>query len=285
MTLDDCRRFFAQEVRLAAGLRSQSLIDALGRVPRERYLGRGPWRVATADITSGRPAYMTTDDDDPRHLCHNVSIALDPARDLINGQPGTLARYIDELEIRPGERVYHLGCGVGYYTALMAEIAGPEGHVVASEIDPELAARAQANLAGYTNVQVHAGDGAEFNPGDCDAILINAGVTHPHTAWLDRLRPGGRLVLPLTVAMAGTLGKGVMMKITRERGGFSAQVVTFVVIYSCTAMRDPKLEPLLGKAMATGVLMKVKSVRRDAHEPEDTCAFHAAGACVSLAGL
>ena len=49
----------------------------------------------------------------------------------------------------------------------------------------------------------------------CDAMLINAGVTHLYPPWLDRLREGGRLVLPLTVAMGATLGEGVVAKITR----------------------------------------------------------------------
>ena len=47
--------------------------------------------------------------------------------------------------------------------------------VVASEIDPELAARARKNLAGYPNVSLHGGDGTDFDPVECDAMLINAG--------------------------------------------------------------------------------------------------------------
>jgi protein-L-isoaspartate(D-aspartate) O-methyltransferase len=114
-------------------------------------------------------------------------------------------------------------------------------------------------------------------------MLINAGVTHPHPAWLEGLREGGRMVLPLTVAMGATLGKGMIAKIKRERGGFSACIVTFVMIYSCASVRDPQREPLLGKAMATGTLMKMKSVRRDAHEPAETCLLHGSDVCLSAA--
>ena len=281
MTLDDCRQFFAQEVRLAATVRSHAVVDAFARVRREKFLGPGPWRIASADIGSGA-AYMMTDDADPRHIYHNVSVALDPTRDLISGQPGTLARWIDDLEIHPGDRIFHLGCGVGYYTAILAEVAGASGHVVAVEVDPELASRARENLAAYPNVVVHDGDGAALDPGDCDAMLINAGVTHPHAAWLDRLREGGRMIVPLTVGMGKTLGKGVMAKITRQGAGFAARVVTFVVIYSCASVRDSQVEPTLGKAMATGALMKMQSVRRDAHAPEDTCIVHGAEVCLSL---
>jgi hypothetical protein len=48
--------------------------------------------------------------------------------------------------------------------------------------------------------------------------------------------------------------------------------VSFVAIYSATSARDPQREAVLGKALATGALMKVKSVRSDQHGLEDSCA-------------
>jgi protein-L-isoaspartate(D-aspartate) O-methyltransferase len=107
MTLEDYRRFYAEEIGYAANVQSPELLAAFARVPREKFLGPGPWRIASAD---------------PRHLYHNVPVALDTTRDLNNGQPGRLARWIDALQLRAGERVFHLGCGVGYFTAIMAEV-------------------------------------------------------------------------------------------------------------------------------------------------------------------
>src|SRR2546426_4130470 len=212
MTLEECRQFYAEEVRLAASVRSPALIEAFARVPRERYLGPGPWKIASPDMRMGGVTYIATEDADPRRIHHNVVVALDASRHLTNGQPGTLACWIDTLDLRPGEKVFHLGCGVGYYTAIIAEVVGATGQVVGSEVDPALAARAKENLAAYPNVDVHTGDGAQFDPGFRDAMLINAGVTHPHPAWLARLRDGGRMILPLTVAMGPqwgpTLGRG-----------------------------------------------------------------------------
>jgi protein-L-isoaspartate(D-aspartate) O-methyltransferase len=229
----------------------------------------------------GGALYTKIEDADPRHVYHNVSIALDTKRNLCNGQPSALAHWIDALNLKTGDRVFHLGCGVGYYTAIIAEVVG-SGSVVACEVDPELAARAKKNLGPYSNVTVFAGDGAALDPGPCDAMLINAGVTHPHLPWLERLDEGGRMVLPLTAAMGATgLGKGVMARITRRRNGMTAQVVTFVAIYSCTSVRDPQLEPLIGKALTSGALLKMKSVRRDSHEPADTCVLHGRGVCLS----
>jgi protein-L-isoaspartate(D-aspartate) O-methyltransferase len=47
------------------------------------------------------------------------------------------------------DRVFHLGCGVGYFTAIMAEVVGADGSVIASEVDPALAAAAPENLVGW----------------------------------------------------------------------------------------------------------------------------------------
>jgi protein-L-isoaspartate(D-aspartate) O-methyltransferase len=284
MTLDDCRLFYADEVRIAAGVHSAALVAAYARVPREKFMGPAPWHVASPDMAlmefmglSGA-AYSTTDN--PRDLYHNVLVALDPDRHLNNGQPSALARWIDALELAPGDRVYHLGCGVGYYTAIIAEVVGTDGRVAASEVDPGLATRARQNLATYPNVSVHMGDGAAFNPGQSDAIFINAGVTHPHPLWLDRLSDRGRLVLPLTV---DSTSAGVVAKITRGGNGFSAQIVTFVGIYSCTSVRDPEMSVALAKALATKALLKLKCVRTDQHQQEETCLAHRPDICLSTA--
>lgn len=113
-------------------------------------------------------------------------------------------------------------------------------------------------------------------------MFINAGATHP--LWLHRLNEGGRLVLPLTVAIGETgFGVGLMLKITHTHGRFAAQVVSDVAIYSCTSVRDPTLEPLITKARATKTLLNLKSVRRDPHEQTDACILHKDDVCLSCA--
>jgi protein-L-isoaspartate(D-aspartate) O-methyltransferase len=288
MTLDDCRHFYAQEIRFTANITASALIEAYARVPREKYLGPPPWQIGSADqramSLTGLGSLSYTPTRDPRDLYHNVVVALDAARDINNGQPSALARWIDAMDLKPGERAYHVGCGVGYYTAIMAELVGPTGKVVGVEVHPELAVRAKQNLASYPNVTVHAADAASFDPGDCDAMLINAGVTHPHPLWLDRLRePGGRLVVPITLAATPTLGQGIMTKIIRDHGSLSAQIVNFLAIFSCTSVRDPELELLMANALRTGALLKLKSVRRDPHEKIDTCVLHGREVCLSSA--
>jgi protein-L-isoaspartate(D-aspartate) O-methyltransferase len=289
MTVEECRSFYAQEVKFAASVTTPGLVEAFARVPREKFLGPGPWQIGSAE---GRAmsaagmvqlAYVTVED--PRDVYHNVVVSLDREKDINNGQPSALGRWIDALALKAGERVYHLGCGVGYYTAIMAEVVGPSGSVVGLELQPELAERAKKNLASYSNVTVDAGDGATFDPGERDAMLVNAGVTHPRPLWLDRLREGGRLVVPFTLAMNARLGQGVMTKIVREGGGYSTELVSPLAIFSGGSMRDPELEPLMLTALTSGGLLKLKSVRRDAHEPTGTCVLHGKEVCLSLAEL
>jgi len=285
MTVEECRRFYAEGIKLAANIQSDSLIEAFARVPREEFLGPGPWKIATMGSGLGRPTYVETPDADPRHLYHNLLVSLDASRDLNNGEPAGLAKWINALDLKRGDRMYHLGCGVGYYTAIIAEVVGADGHVLASEFDVDLAARAKSNLAGYANVSVQSGDGLVVELGKRNAIFINAGVTHPHLKWLESLPEGGRLVLPLTVSlgagMSPNLGSGVMAKFTRVGNDFSGQIVTPVAIFACIGMRNPEKEQGLRDAIRAGKLLKMHSLRRDNHESSETCILHGTDTCLS----
>ena len=287
MNIEDCREFYAREVKFSANLTTPGLMEAFAKVPREKFLGPGPWQIGSAEARAMSAAgmaqlsYVTVED--PRDLYHNVVVSLDRTKDINNGQPSALGRWIDAMALQPGDRAFHLGCGVGYYTAIMAEVVGPSGSVLGLELEPELAARATKNLAAYVNATVQAGDGSKFDPGPCDAILVNCGVTHPQTVWLDRLRDGGRLIVPFTMAMNPTIGQGVMTKIVRRNGKYSAELVTPLAIFSGGALRDPALEPQMLKGLTTGGLLKLKSVRRDAHEAGATCVVHRQDVCLSLA--
>jgi protein-L-isoaspartate(D-aspartate) O-methyltransferase len=56
------------------------------------------------------PEYWTTEDTDPRHLYHDVLIAIDEERPLNNGQASLWARMYDQLELRRGDHVVHVAC-------------------------------------------------------------------------------------------------------------------------------------------------------------------------------
>jgi protein-L-isoaspartate(D-aspartate) O-methyltransferase len=283
--LDLRRRFYAEDIQLLANLQTPALVEALATVPRERFLPPGPWTYrAEADVSR---VPRQTPDADPRWLYHNVAVAIDPSRQLFNGAPGILALAIDALALEPGARVLHVGTGPGYYTAVIAECAGPSGGVLGLEVDPGLAAGARTNLADRPAVDARQGDGADPGSEIFDAILINAGVTHPLPVWLDALAPGRRLVLPLTASMPqmGPIGKGLLLSVEKPADGnaaWPARLLTFVAIYSALGVRDEDRNRALGQALQRSPFPAVKSLRRDAHEQSPTCWLHAPDLCWSL---
>jgi protein-L-isoaspartate(D-aspartate) O-methyltransferase len=82
-----------------------------------------------------------------------------------------------------------------------------------------------------------------------DAVLINAGVTHPLDSWLDAMAPGGRMVLPLTATMAAMGSKGLLLLLTRtaDPNGFDVSVLSFVAIFWAIGIRDEALNADLGR--------------------------------------
>lgn len=275
-SLEQCRRSYAEHVQQQARVPAGPLIEAFAKVRRERFVGAPPWHV-----TDGAGAGFRITED-PCDLYRDVLVVLKSEQGLNNGQPSALAHWIDALRLQPGERVFHVGCGTGYYTAILAEIVGPNGSVVAVEVEADLALQAAANLRDYPQVAVHHADGAAFDPGACDGILINAGVTHPSRAWLSELKPAGRMILPLTVPdSSDSGGSGVMLKVTRHEKGFPAEIVSRVGIYSSPSVRDPSAESQLFQALESGRIANVGSVRIDSHERERSCLVHTAEVCLS----
>ena len=277
------RRFLAEELAATCDLRTAALVDALATIPREAFLGPGPWLVRGEGDANRPPRW--TPDDDPAHVCHNVAVAIDPARQLFNGAPSILALAIDALGLAGGQRVLHLGCGLGYYTALLAHVVGEAGRVLALEVDADLAAEAARRLAPWPWVEVRHSNGADPLDGTFDAMLINAGVTHPRDHWLDAVAAGGRLVLPLTVTMPamGPIGKGPLLVLRRGAdGAFDVRAVTLVAIYSAVDLRDEARNAALGRAMMGGGMLALPTrLRRDAHEPGPACWLHVPGQCFS----
>jgi protein-L-isoaspartate(D-aspartate) O-methyltransferase len=273
--IETLRKAFAEELRFVAHVRSDRVVEAFATVPRERFLGDRPWKVAS--FTEG---YWEVPGNDPGSAYHNVLFAIDPARELNNGHPEFWARLLDKLDIRAGDRVYHVGAGTGYYSAIMAELAGPDGSVIAAEIEPNLAERARANLTSMTNVQVIASDGASFDPGPVDVVVVNAGATHPVPVWLDALMTGGRLLVPLTADNR----QGTVFRIERlaEPGGYTAAALAGVSIYPCAGARAPRAARQLSQALGEGGQRFVRSLRIDTHSQQTSCWLHGDGYCLSI---
>lgn len=277
------RRWFAEELRYVSRIRSPLVVKAFASVPREHFAGAGPWRLLSPAYLS---EYWTTDDADPCHLYHDVLIAIDPARRLNNGQPSLWGFVYDQLDLKPGEHVEHIGIGTGYYSAILAHIVGRDGMVTAVEIDAELAERARANLAAdCPQAKVITANGFDYRPErPADAIIVNAGVTHLSTAWLDALATeNGRLLVPLTSAD----GFGAFVLITRQAGRsncYAARYVCRVGIIDCIGGRDPDAEAKLTTALRGSQFMPpVQSLRRPPDEPDDSCWLAGNGWWLSMA--
>lgn len=281
MTLEEYRRFYAEEIAATSNIRNPTVIDALATVPRESFVGRGPWTVRGEADFFGPP--RQTPDADARHVYHNYAIAIDQTRQLFNGAPGLLSMLIDRLELKPGSRAIHVGAGTGYYTAVMAQCVGPAGSVVAFEVDEALAAQARDNLASMPWVEVRNADASSAIGERVDGILINAGITHPLDTWIDSLADGGRIVLPLTLAMMGTIGKGLLVLATRhgDDPSLDARVLGFVAIYSALGIRDESIAQQLGVAMRKNPYPTLKRLRRDPHDAGPACWLHSERFCLS----
>lgn len=202
---------------------SARLLDALAAIPREDFLGKGPWRIKSEAARS----YRLTPDGDPVHLYDNVLVAIDARRKLDTGLPSLWAHFIDLLDVREKDRVVQIGCGLGYFSAVLSKIVGPRGRVRAIECDERLAARAATYLRAYGNVEVVDGDGCAEIGEPADVIIVHAGFSHPHPLWLEALRPRGRLLVPLTQRDR----EGAALRITRRGKGFEAEAVQQIRIY------------------------------------------------------
>lgn len=113
-------------------------------------------------------------------------------------QPFMVALMTDLLDPQSEDSVLEIGTGVGYQTAILAELAG---QVWSVEIVEEFARHAETLLKhfGLANVGIRVGDGtrgwSEHAP--FDKVLATVAPKETPTAWLDQLKPGGRMVLPV----------------------------------------------------------------------------------------
>lgn len=259
--IEEHRLFFASLITAQAGIPPGSeLAAAFAYTPREQFVGPPPWRVYT------RTGYVETPTD-PAFLYQDVVVSLGGKETLNNGQPTLHAFCLAALAVKQGEHVVHVGAGTGYYTTILAKLAGESGAVDAYEIDPPLAERARENLASFPNVRVHSRSGAEEPLPACDVLYVNAGATEPLGVWLDALRPSGRLLFPLTP----DAGAGAMLLITKQDDGrFGAHFLLQAQFVPCIGARSEATEKRLSEAFRNSNWTKVKSLHRN-DEVDESC--------------
>jgi protein-L-isoaspartate(D-aspartate) O-methyltransferase len=285
--LAETRRSFAERIASERSVRSARVAAAFAAVPREEFLAPGPW-LALADDSG----YRSTPDADPRRLYDDVAVAIDATRLLNNGAPGFLAHVFDELAVREGETLAHIGCAVGYYSAILAEIVGPRGRVIAVELDPALCEQARRNLRRWRQVEVRHADGTK-EPGEpVDVVWVHGGVTHPQPRWLEALAPGGRAAMPITAVRPRSRIRrvvrdhaGRILYLERRANGFAARFDDICGMQALLGGRDAALQERLRQAYDRGDPGEVRSFRTEPHAEDASCWAHRDGGCLSRRAL
>ena len=277
------RAAYAKQILAAGGVDNARLQAAFGAIRREDFLGPGPW-----PILRWPRDYLLSPDTDPVYLYTNDLVGIVPERRINNGQPSWHAHLIHQASPAAGEHVVHVGTGTGYYTAILARLAGRSGRVTGIEYDSELAARAKANLAPHPNVEIVEGDGALVSFDEADVIYVNAGCTRPAQNWLDRLADGGRLILPMTSdqgfgasAPERMASAGAVFRIERRGHDYFATWISPVAIFPCAGSRDEVSERALAEAFAKAGWQQVTRLYRDQEIPAERCWLSGPGWCLA----
>jgi len=160
--------------------------------------------------------------------------------------------------------------------------------VTAYEITPELAGRATRNLAGWKQVRVVAGDASRLALPPVDAILVSAGATHPRANWLEALKPGGRMLVPLTgLRVSGGASRfgrnlaGRALRLRRTGASCEARFLERMGLSPLLGGRDLAHERLLIEAFGRSGEDEVRSLRFDGHDRGTHCWLHAPTFCLS----
>jgi protein-L-isoaspartate O-methyltransferase len=116
-----------------------------------------------------------------------------------------IARSVQPLH---GLRVFEIGSGTGYFSAVLAELCGPEGQVQGCEILPDLYQASQANvsLRAKPNIELHFGDFIDVLPrsGTFDVIIGTSSVSIIHASILAAaFEHGGLIALPIEIPGGG----------------------------------------------------------------------------------
>jgi len=119
-------------------------------------------------------------------------------------QPLVVAFMLEQLQPQPGDKILDVGSGSGWTTALLAEIIGSRGKVIAIEVIPELMEFGKKNVEKYNFVEKGVveficADGSKGykKAAPFDKILASAAAPELSPVWKEQLKIGGRIVTPI----------------------------------------------------------------------------------------
>lgn len=186
------RHLMLREQLQRRGIRERSVLAAMQRVPRERFIAPALAALAYADR----------------------ALAIECGQTI--SQPYMVALMTEALRLKGSERVLEIGTGSGYQTAILAELAQ---QVISIERHAELQCKAGKVLRqlGYKNVRLVVGDGTLGFASDApyERILVTAGAAQCPPALIEQLADDGLLVIPL-----GGGEEQVLQRLVKRGGRF-----------------------------------------------------------------
>jgi protein-L-isoaspartate(D-aspartate) O-methyltransferase len=183
---------------------SPRVMQVIGQVPRHEFVPVELQPYAYADT--------------PLPIGHSKTIS----------QPFIVAVMTDLLDLQATDRVLEIGTGLGYQTAVLAELAA---RVYSVELIDSLAEQASRRLArqGRDNVEVRVGDGHVGWPEQApfDKVIVTAAPERVPPMLLQQLKPGGRMVIP-----TGPVDAQQLVLIQKDAAGSHTTRPIFAVRFS-----------------------------------------------------
>jgi len=207
------RREVLLETLRQAGVEDERVLQAIRAVPREQFV----------------PPSLRA------QAFENIALPIEQGQSI--SQPLMVAMMTQALGLTGTESVLEIGTGSGYQAAILAECARS---VVTIERWPRLADHAARLLGtlGYTNIEVHIGDGTlGWRAGaPYDAILVTAAAPVVPEPLLGQLRLNGRLVVPV-----GSPEQQDLLLAVKQEHGFEQRALgtcVFVPLIGAAAWRE-----------------------------------------------
>ena len=208
MSYEKARQLMVENQLRPRGIKEERVLEAMGIVPRNMFVH-----------------------EDLLHRAYD-DCALSIGEGQTISQPYMVALMTELLALEGEEKVLEIGTGSGYQTAVLSMLAS-EVHTV--ERIPSIASTAEERLKGlgYLNVNIYVADGTVGLSAEApfDAIIVTAGAPGIPEKYIEQLKPGGRLVIPV-----GTRNSQVLYQVTKIPDGIRKLMST-----SCVFV------PLIGK--------------------------------------
>jgi methyltransferase of ATP-grasp peptide maturase system len=234
------RRALAERLEQSGDLTSPSLRAAVEAVPRELFLRPGVflptddglWRPVTALGADPKEWVEIAYSDQSLVTQLDGHLTADQVAEPVQGFPtssstipATVVSMIEALEVEDGQSVLEIGTGTGYSTALMCHRLG-EDQVTSVEVDPDVAARADAALetAGFSTWTV-TGDGLLGHPrrAPYDKAIATCAIRRIPYTWIRQTKPGGTV---LATVGSWSYGTGLAKVTVNEDGTAEGRIIS-----------------------------------------------------------